>query len=364
MPRILNSKSSAGSPAADPAADDQMAIAPSGNRRRLRLPSEVELLIFARNSGMIVLWLVLMGVFSIWASPTFGTFNNLMLILGTASITAIFAAGIAFGVLTGLLDLSLPGTAALAGVVTGELLVHGAPAWLALLAGLAVGVGVGSINGLLTLRGLNQLVVTIGMFSAASGLAAIVSGGTPVAGYTRLAAIGTHTYAKIPATALVMAVVFILGTLFMSQTRAGTRMTAVGGNREAVRRTGVNTNRYIVLGFILVSLCAALGGIVIGAFTSSATPVPDPTILFSALTAVALSGMPLTGGRGSFPRVIVGALIIATIASALTIKNVQPYWVTFITGVLLIAALGLERILGIAVAARLVAQHERRPSAS
>ena len=241
----------------------------------------MELLIFARNSGMIVLWLVLMGVFSICALPTFGTFNNLMLILGTASITAIFAAGIAFGVLTGLLDLSLPGTAALAFSASGELLVHGAAAWLALLAGLAVGVGVGSINGLLTLRGLNQLVVTIGMFSAASGLAAIISGALPL-GYTRLAAIGTHTYAKIPATALVMAVVFILGTLFMSQTRAGTRMRAVGGNREAVRRTGVNTNRYIVLGFILVSLCAALGGIVLRAFTSSATPVPDPTILFGA----------------------------------------------------------------------------------
>ena len=264
-------------------------------------PSEVSVLIFAREAGMIVVWLVMLGVFSIWASPTFGTFNNLMLILGAASITGIFAGGAAFGLLTGLLDLSLPGTAALAGVITGKLLVGGAPVWVAVLVGLAVGAAVGMINGFLSLHGLNQLVVTIGTFSAASGLAAIISGGNPVGGYSRLAAIGTQTYAKIPGPALVMGAVFILGTLFIGQTRAGTRMRAVGGNREAVRRAGVSTDRYMMLAFVLVGICAALGGIVIGAFTVSATPVPDLTILFDALTAIALSGMPLTGAAGASP---------------------------------------------------------------
>jgi ribose/xylose/arabinose/galactoside ABC-type transport system permease subunit len=309
---------------------------------------------------MIVFWLVMMGVFSIWASPTFGTFNNLMLILGAASITGIFAAGAAFGVMTGLLDLSLPGTAALAGVVVGKILLAGTPVWLALLAGLAVGVAVGLVNGFLTLRGLNSLVVTIGTFSVLTGLASVVAGGVPIGGYARLDFIGTQTYARIPGTAFVMIGVFVIGTLFMTQTRAGVRMVAVGGNKEAVRRAGVSVDRYIVLGFILVSVCAAIGGIVIAAFTSSAAPVPDPTILFSALTAVALSGMPLSGGRGSLARVVIGALIIATVASALTIKNIQPYWVPVATGVLLIAALVLERVLSTAVSARLVSLHESK----
>ena len=61
---------------------------------------------------------------------------------------------------------------------------------------------------------------------------------------------------------------------------------------------------------------------------------------------------------------IVGALIIATISSALTIKNIQPYWVTFITGLLLIVALGLQRVLSAAVNARRVAQPEVKASAS
>jgi ribose transport system permease protein len=335
---------------------------PTESGPRLRKPSSVTMLVFARDRGMIVFWLIMMVAFSIWASPTFGTFNNFMLILGAAAITGIFAGGAALGVLTGLLDLSLPGTAALAGVVSGKILMAGSPVWLALLAAVAMGVAVGLVNGVLTLRGLNSLVVTIGTFSALTGLASVVSGGVPIGGYDRLSFIGTQTYAKIPGPAFVMAAVFILGTVFITQTRAGTRMVAVGGNAEAVRRTGVSVSRYTVLGFVLVSVCAAIGGIVIAAFTSSATPVPDPTILFSALTAVALSGMPLSGGRGSFPRVIVGALIIATVASALTIKNIKPYWVPVITGVLLISALVLERVLSNAVSARLVTLHETKAS--
>ena len=58
-------------------------------------------------------------------------------------------------------------------------------------------------------------------------------------------------------------------------------------------------------------------------------------IIFTALTAVALAGVALTGGRGSLPRVLVGALILATIANGLIIRGIQPYWATVATGALL-----------------------------
>ena len=77
------------------------------------------------------------------------------------------------------------------------------------------------------------------------------------------------------------------------------------------------------------------------------------SLLFSALAAVALSGMPLTGGRGSLPRVLIGTLVIATINSALVIRGIQPYWTTIITGVLLIVALVFEKVTTTAVTARL-----------
>jgi ribose/xylose/arabinose/galactoside ABC-type transport system permease subunit len=89
--------------------------------------------------------------------------------------------------------------------------------------------------------------------------------------------------------------------------------------------------------------------------TTEASPVADPGIIFTALTAVALAGVALTGGRGSLPRVLVGALILATISNALTIKGIQPYWGTVVTGLLLMVSLGVEKAVAASVERRLVA---------
>ena len=79
------------------------------------------------------------------------------------------------------------------------------------------------------------------------------------------------------------------------------------------------------------------------AVVTEASPDASPGIIFTALTAVALAGVSLAGGRGSLPRVLVGALVLATIANGLTIKGVDPYWGTGVTGVLLLGSLGLEK---------------------
>ena len=88
----------------------------------------------------------------------------------------------------------------------------------------------------------------------------------------------------------------------------------------------------VVLGFVISGILGALGGLVTTAVTTEASPAASPAIVFTALTAVALAGVALTGGRGSLPRVLVGALILATIANGLTIRGIQPYWATVATG--------------------------------
>lgn len=320
---------------------------------RPAVTTPVGLLVFFRSRGIIVLWILMLVVFSL-TSQVFGTPTNFSLILGAAAVTSIFAAGVAFGVMSGALDLSIPGTAAFSGVVVGLLLNADVPPVLAIFVGLLVGAGIGVVNGLIVLRGLNPLVVTIGSLAALGGLASVMSKGIPVSGLTQMKFIGTDRYFGIPAPVYVVAALFLIGTFFLTRTRAGVRMLAVGGNAEAVRRSGVNSDFYRVLGFVLGGVCAALGGIVTAAVVTQASPSASPGILFEALTAVALSGLALTGGRGSLPLVLVGALVIATINSYLVIKNVQPYWTDVITGLLLIAALALDRYLGGLVSTRLI----------
>lgn len=316
--------------------------------------TSIRVLIFVRDRGIFVLWILLLIGFGIWANPYFASVENAILIANAAALTAVFAAGVAVGIICGALDLSIPGTAALASCVCGWLLINGHPVWLGLLAGIVVGVLVGLLNGVISLRGFNPIVVTIGTLSITTAAAAIVAGGYTIPGLTDLKFMGTQRYWGIPGPVWIAAVVFIVGTVFLTRTRDGIRLMAVGGNAEAVRRSGIHSDRYKVLGFVVSSVCAALGGLVSTALVTEASPAASPGIIFTALTAVALAGVSLAGGRGSLPRVLVGALILATISNGLTIKGIDPYWGTGVTGVLLLASIGLEKWISTTVSNRLV----------
>ena len=149
-----------------------------------------------------------------------------------------------------------------------------------------------------------------------------------------------------------VAVIYLLGWLLLTKTYIGIRLLAVGGNPDGARRIGVRAPAYRMLGFVMSGACAAIGGVVVAAVLSQASPTPDTGELFQALTAVALSGIALSGGRGSLPRVLFGALIIATLNSGLIIHGLAPAWATFATGALLVGALafdqGTAKMLGVA----------------
>jgi ribose transport system permease protein len=307
------------------------------------LPPRVRGLILLRDQGLLALWLVLVLAFSFWAAPHFFTVSTGLSVLNSASLTAIFSAGLGVGVMTGVLDLSIPGTAALAGVITGLALEHGLPVGLAIVAGIVVGAVVGALNGLIAIRGLDPLIVTIGMLAVTSGLALVFAGGYDIAGLEQLTFIGTQQYLGIPAPVIVTVVLFAVLTVFLRYTRGGMRLLAVGGNAEGARRAGIATDRYRVIGFTISGLCAAVGGIVSAAYVNTASPTASVGTIFDALTAVALAGVSFGGGRGSLPRVLLGAIVLATISAGLLLANVQTYWSSVATGVLLIGGLALNR---------------------
>ena len=196
------------------------------------MPRAVSMLVFLRDRGIFILWILLVVVFAFWCAPYFFTVSNALLVANAAALTAIFAAGVGIGVMTGVLDLSLPGTAAIAACVCGWLLKHGTPTWLALVAGLACGVVVGIANGLVTIRGFNPIIVTIGSLSVLTGLAAVAAGGYTFPGLTQLTFMGTARYFSVPAPVYIVAVVFLVGTVFLTGTREGIRLMAVGVGRR------------------------------------------------------------------------------------------------------------------------------------
>jgi ribose transport system permease protein len=314
----------------------------------------VRALVFARDWGILVLLLALIAFFTLWNGTSFFSTDNALLVLNAAAITSVFAAGVALSAMGGALDLSIPGTAAIAGVVAARIIKGGHPIALGLAAGVVAGVAVGAVNGMITLRGFNPLVVTIGTLSILQGLASLLAHGYTIPGLESLSFMGTDRHFGIPAPVILAGLLYLIGTLFLTKTRAGIRMTAVGGNAEAVRRVGVNSNRYRVLSFVLCAMFAAIGGLVNTAYVTEANPFPTVGVVFDALTAVALGGVALSGGRGKLPKVLIGAVVLATIGDGLTISGIDAYWTYVVTGVLLIGALFLENVIGSAISRRLL----------
>lgn len=310
----------------------------------LRLPWKVRGLVLVRDQGLLALWIAIVIVFSIWGAPYFLTVATGITVLNTASIASIYAAGVAVGVMTGVLDLSIPATAAFAGVVTALLLQSGAPVAVAILVGLAGGIVIGIINGLVVIVGdFEALIVTIAMLTALSGVSLLLADNYNISGLIELTFLGTQTYLGVPAPVYVAVALFVVLTVFLKRTKIGTRLLAVGGNAEAARRVGISVGRYRVLGFAISGFCAAVGGIVTTAYITTAVPGAAIGIVFSAMTAVALAGIPFIGGRGSLPRVALGAIVVATISAGLLLAGVPSDWSSIVTGVLLVGGLALNK---------------------
>ena len=344
---------------------NQSGVVPPGPRGRR--PWGPRAAVAFREHGVLIIWIALVLFFWAWSGSAFFSLDNARLVANAAATTAIFGAALGFCVLAGSLDLSVPGTAAVAGVICGKLLADHHPVWIALTAGLAVGIAVGVANGLLIQFGLNPLATTIGTLTALGGTASLISGNVPVqlGVPSQLSWLGLDRFWTIPAPVFTVAVIYLLGWLLLTQTFIGVRLLAVGGNADGARRIGLRTPVYKLLGFVLSGVCAAIGGMVVASVISQANSTPDTQQLFQALTAVALSGMALSGGRGSFPRILVGALIIATVNSGLIIHGLPPSWATFATGGLLICALAFDRATGhlLAAAGAPRRRHPATPSA-
>jgi ribose/xylose/arabinose/galactoside ABC-type transport system permease subunit len=302
-------------------------------------------ILLARQYGILVFWLLILIGFSI-ASPAFLTKENILSIFEHTAIVAIFAVGEAVIIIAAALDLSIAPVATIAGIVAAKMLKADVPSPVAVAGGLAVGAVAGFINGFITVRmKISPLIATLGTFSALSGLGLILTDGLAIFGVEGLSWLGQSEVGGVAVSTWVMLGLVGVLAVGMSSTVWGVRLLAIGGNAEAARRAGVRVDRYLWGAFIICGLCAALAGLVTFGTLNTAEPTTSNEVIFDAITAVALAGVLLTGGRGSILKVLIGALILGTIKNGLILLNVPSYYQLLTTGVLLIVAVWIEGTL-------------------
>jgi ribose transport system permease protein len=315
---------------------DQAPPAPRWNRARIE-----ELLI--RNSMVLVLLLVI-AYFS-YESARFATLPNLRTILIAAAPFALVALGQTLVILTGGIDLSV-GSIIAVSAMTGASIVVGHPErlWIAVLGAVGVGLLAGLINGLIISRlNVAPFVATLGMLTAASGLAYVIGGGAPINGLpSDYGKIANTTILGLQAPVLVMILGFIILGAVMKWTAFGLRVYAVGGNRTAAEVAGVNTRRTLTSVYVLSGALAGLSGVILSSRVISGPPNLGAGYELDAIAAVVIGGASLMGGRGTIWGTLLGLLLIQTLNNGLDILVVPAYWQAVISGVLIVTAVAVD----------------------
>lgn len=315
----------------------------SSDRRRLII----------QEYGIFLAFLLLSVILS-FSNQYFLTSGNISNILLQTSINGVLAIGMTFVILTRGIDLSVGSVVALAGIVSGSLAttsatagVFGAPypPYVAMIAGIIVGLACGTIVGIIVSRfAVPAFVATLGMLSAARGMTLIYGGGKPVPGLTpAFRWIGTGDVFGIPMPVVILACVFMVSWWVLNRTRFGRYIYAVGGNPHAAKTSGINVTRIRFVVYTISGALSGLAGMMLSARTGSALPQAGVAYELDAIAAVVIGGTSLSGGVGRVTGTLIGALIIGVMNNGLDLLGIQSYYQQVIKGALIVGAVMLDQ---------------------
>ena len=284
--------------------------------------------------GLIVIFVALF-IFTKLLRPTYG-----LDALAIASLPVAFAAaGQAIAVISGGIDLSIGSVMALTSVIAASLLETYPELSVPIVIGvLLIGLLIGAVNGVLVVASrVPDIVVTLAMLFVWAGAALLVLG-TPGGSSTpwlREIVSGTLGVELVPRALIVLLVVVGVVWIPVRRSRLGLSIYAIGSNRLAAFRSGVNVAGTKIAAYALTGLFAALGGLSLTASTGIGTPTPGPYLLLS-VAAIVLGGVSLAGGRGGLLGPIVGIYILGMIRADLTFVGVEAAFSTVIQGVIMV----------------------------
>jgi ribose transport system permease protein len=310
-------------------------------------PTITERLFRHPEVGLAILLLAALLFFEVSAHD-FLTLTNIRSNLIAASFIGIVAMGQGPLIISGNFDLSVGSTAALAAVTAAELSTHdGLPVPLAILCAIGVGATVGLFNGVLVVRlGLPALIVTLGTYFMAGGLAYVVSGGTQIfplrQGFNAIAG----TALGVPISIWLFAAAAAVTELMLRRSKMGRRVYAVGGNRGAATLAGIRTDALQIGLFVLTGALAAIAGILVMAEIQSGSPEIGSAWQLSVLAAVVLGGTSLKAGVGTCAGMVLGVLFIQVLDSGMVFIHITAALQPSALGIALIAALIFDGLRG------------------
>lgn len=297
-----------------------------------------------RRFGPLLGLLALCAALSL-LSRHFLKFDNLLNVFRQSAVNALLSLGQLVVIITAGIDLSVGSILGLCCVLVALLLKAGVPPALSVLAALAIGAALGSVNGVLLtkLRLPHPFIPTLGMMNVARGLALVSTGGFPVselpAGFRFW---GAGSVAWIPAPVILVVLFYGLFHVFLTRTTAGRDVYAVGGNKQAALLSGVPVDARLILVYALSGLMAAIGAIVLAGRMNSGFPLAGVGAELDSIAAVIIGGASFFGGVGTVGGTLVGALIMGVLRNGLNLLNVSAHWQIVVIGAVIVAAVWVD----------------------
>ena len=306
----------------------------------LRLKKSGHLPVLAAAACMVALLLV--G--SLYSS-NFLSAEYLLLQLQIASFLGIVATGAMLVILLGGIDLSVPWTVTMGGVMsaaaagwwgaTGE--------WIAIPFGIACGAALGLVNGIgVAWLRVPSMIFTLGINAVAQGLIVVQTGGfapqdraTPA---MHLIATG-RSLLGIPNALLVWLAVGLATMFLLQQTTLGRAIYGVGNRERAAYLSGIDTRRVTLLCFVIAGACSAAAGVLLTGYSTKAYQAMGDPYQLPAIAAVVLGGTHILGGQGSYLGTVVGVILITLLQSILSVMQIPEMGRQVAYGIVIIAML-------------------------
>ncbi|MGL4874358.1 MAG: ABC transporter permease [Clostridium sp.] len=287
---------------------------------------------------------ILCGIIT-FVTPSFLTISNITNVFTQVSVNAIIAVGMTFVILTGGIDLSVGSTLAISGALGASIIKSTGNVFIAVVVSAIVGISIGIVNGLLIAKGkLQAFIATLATMTIFRGITLVFTNGTPISKLPEsFIAIGNAKIGFIPVPVLITIIIALISAYFLTQTRFGRYLYALGGNEESAKLSGINTDKIKIMTYAVSGFMASIAGVIITSRIGSASPNAGMGFELDAIAAVVIGGTSLSGGEGKITGTIIGALIIGVLNNGLNLMNVSPFYQSIVKGLVILLAVLLDK---------------------
>jgi ribose transport system permease protein len=299
-----------------------------------------------RKVAPILVLVALCALISV-LNPNFLELGNIVRLLNGAAIPTVLVMGATFIILMGSIDLSVEGIVAITAVAASALVLNDhtglAIGLFAVPVAVALGAGIGALNGVLHVRlRIPSFMTTLGVGFACIGAATAWLGGDTVRIQDKVfRGLALDRWLGLPAAVWIAIAAVLVALLIQERTRVGRWIYALGGDEEIARHVGVPIARTRIVAFTIAGAFSGLAGVMAAAQLGQGHALISQGRLFTAITAVVVGGTSLAGGHGSVLNSVVGVLIVVVLANGMVLMGVPPYVQQGVQGLLIIAAVAL-----------------------